>query len=91
MQTAVLCAIGHRRHIFFSFPAAAVEQSIYIDARSLEHMPGELIDDKVRVSDQKEGCQLFNKGNFGYPLRGGGSDLDLIEATFLLSAGGWRC
>lgn len=84
MQTAVLCAIGHRRHIFFSFPAAAVEQSIYIDARSLEHMPGELIDDKVRVSDQKEGCQLFNKGNFGYPLRGGGSDLDLIEATFLL-------
>ncbi len=47
-------------------------------------MPGELIDDRVRVADQSEGNQLYNKGNFGYPLKGGGSDLDLIEAAFLL-------
>jgi tRNA-intron endonuclease, archaea type len=46
-------------------------------------MSGELIDDMVVVEDQKEGCQLFNKGNFGYPRRGGGSELDLVEATFL--------
>jgi len=47
-------------------------------------MPGELKDDAVIVKDQKEGSQLYNKGNFGYPMRGGGSELDLVEATFLL-------
>ncbi len=46
-------------------------------------MSGELVDDIVVVKDQKEGCQLFNKGNFGYPVKGGGSELDLVEATFL--------
>ena len=47
-------------------------------------MSGELKDDTVIVKDQKEGSQLYNKGNFGYPMSGGGSELDLIEATFLL-------
>jgi len=47
-------------------------------------MPGELREDTVVVEDQKEGTQLYNKGNFGYPMSGGGLELDLIEATFLV-------
>ena len=47
-------------------------------------MPGKLVDDSVIVSEQKEGSQLYNKGNYGYPLSGGGVELDLIEATHLL-------
>ncbi|MDR3074444.1 MAG: tRNA-intron lyase [Candidatus Methanoplasma sp.] len=46
-------------------------------------MPGELFEDTVVIKDQTEGTQLYNKGNFGYPMRGGGLELDLIEATFL--------
>jgi len=41
----------------------------------------------VIVADQKEGSQIYNKGNFGYPLSGGSLELDLIEATFLLETG----
>lgn len=47
-------------------------------------MPGELHEDTVVIRDQKEGTQLYNKGNFGYPMRGGGLELDLIEATYLV-------
>ncbi|MDR1954457.1 MAG: tRNA-intron lyase [Candidatus Methanoplasma sp.] len=47
-------------------------------------MPGELHDDTVVIEDQKEGTQLYNKGNFGYPVKGGGLELDLMEATFLV-------
>lgn len=47
-------------------------------------MPGELLDDSVVIKDQKEGTQLYNKGNFGYPMRGGGLELDLVEAAFLV-------
>ena len=47
-------------------------------------MPGELNEDTVIISDQKEGTQIYNKGNFGYPMSGGGLELDLIEATFLV-------
>ncbi|NLN72358.1 MAG: tRNA-intron lyase [Thermoplasmatales archaeon] len=50
-------------------------------------MPGELREDAVIISDQKEGCQIYNKGNYGYPMSGGGLELDLIEATFLLESG----
>ncbi|MDR0309424.1 MAG: tRNA-intron lyase [Candidatus Methanoplasma sp.] len=46
-------------------------------------MPGELRGDTVVIEDQKEGTQLYNKGNFGYPMKGGGLELDLLEATFL--------
>jgi tRNA-intron endonuclease len=49
-------------------------------------MPGELVDDSVVIRDSKEGSQLYNKGNFGYPLSGGGLELDLVEAAFLLEA-----
>ena len=39
------------------------------------------------VADRKESSQIYNKGNFGYPLSGGSLELDLIEATFLLETG----
>jgi tRNA-intron endonuclease len=48
------------------------------------NMPGELVGDSVIIRDQKEGSQLYNKGNFGYPVRGGGLELDLVEAAFLV-------
>ena len=46
-------------------------------------MSGELIDDYVLVRDPKEAATHFNKGNFGYPQKGGSSELDLIEAVYL--------
>lgn len=47
-------------------------------------MPGELLGDTVTVKDQKEASQLYNRGNYGYPLSGGGSELDLSEALYLV-------
>lgn len=49
-------------------------------------MTGELIDDVVYVRDQTEGNRLYSKGNYGYPMRGGGIELDLIEATYLVES-----
>ena len=49
-------------------------------------MPGELKDDIVVISDQKEGSQIYNKGNYGYPISKGGLNLDLLEATYLLES-----
>ena len=48
---------------------------------------GILKNDSVIVADQKESSQIYNKGNFGYPMSGGSLELDLIEATFLLETG----
>lgn len=50
-------------------------------------MVGLLAEGMVLIKDQKEGCQLYNKGNFGYPLKGGGLEMDLVEAVFLLECG----
>jgi len=50
-------------------------------------VPGILKESSVIVADQKESSQIYNKGNFGYPLSGGGLELDLIEAAFLLESG----
>lgn len=47
-------------------------------------MPGELVDCSVFIRDQREASQTFSKGNFGYPMSGGGLELDLVEAAFLL-------
>ncbi|MFA6642161.1 MAG: tRNA-intron lyase [Methanomethylophilus sp.] len=47
-------------------------------------MAGELEDVSVFVRDIREGNQLYSKGNFGYPLHGGGLELDLVEAVFLV-------
>lgn len=49
-------------------------------------MPGILMDDYVAVEDQSEGSRLYGRGNYGYPRRGGGVDLDLIEAVYLLES-----
>lgn len=49
-------------------------------------MPGELVGDTVTVKDQKEASQLYSKGNYGYPMRGGGSELDLSEALYLVES-----
>lgn len=38
----------------------------------------------VIVSDMAEGSQVYNKGYYGYPRPGGGLELDLIEALYLL-------
>ena len=48
---------------------------------------GVLKEHSVLIADQKESSQIYNKGNFGYPLSGGSLELDLIEATFLLETG----
>ncbi len=47
-------------------------------------MPGVLKDRSVFIDDVREASQTFSKGNFGYPLSGGGLELDLVEAAFLL-------
>lgn len=49
-----------------------------------EAMAGILVGDRVEVRDQSEGSRLYTRGNFGYPRSGGGVDLDLIEAVYLL-------
>ena len=50
-------------------------------------MKGELVEDYVIVDDQTEGNRLYGKGNYGYPRRGGGVDLDLLEANLLVEIG----
>ncbi|MDR2865903.1 MAG: tRNA-intron lyase [Methanomassiliicoccaceae archaeon] len=50
-------------------------------------MAGVLKEGSVIIADPKEGNQIYNKGNFGYPMSGGSLELDLIEATFLLETG----
>ncbi len=49
-------------------------------------MPGELKGDTVTVTDQKEASQLYSRGNYGYPMKGGGSELDLSEALYLVES-----
>ncbi len=51
---------------------------------NLKSMPGVLRDISVFIDDVREASQTFSKGNFGYPLSGGGLELDLVEAAFLL-------
>ena len=50
-------------------------------------MAGVLKENSVVIDDKKESSQIYNKGNFGYPLSGGSLELDLTEATFLLETG----
>jgi tRNA-intron endonuclease len=47
-------------------------------------MPGQLVKDSVIVDDPTEASQIYNKGHYGYPLSGGGLELDLLEAVFLV-------
>ena len=47
-------------------------------------MAGELVGDSVIVPDMTEGSQLYNKGYYGYPRPGGGLELELLEALYLV-------
>jgi len=49
-------------------------------------MAGELVGDSVVINDQAEASQIYNKGFYGYPQSGGGLELDLLEAIFLMEA-----
>lgn len=49
-------------------------------------MVGLLKDKKVIVEDEKEGNRLYNKGYFGKPISGGGLELNLLEAIYLIEA-----
>ena len=49
-------------------------------------MPGELTDDRVIVGDPAEASGLHNRGYFGRPRPGGGLELDLLEAVYLVEA-----
>jgi tRNA-intron endonuclease len=42
---------------------------------------------KIIVEDEKTASTLQNKGSFGEPLSGGGSELTLIEGAYLLESG----
>lgn len=64
------------------FPAEYIILDLY-----LKPMKGELIDDYVTVRDQTDGNRLYGKGNYGYPRRGGGVDLDMLEACLLTEIG----
>lgn len=43
--------------------------------------------DTVLVRDGSEASQIYNKGYYGYPVSGGGLELDLLEAAYLLESG----
>ncbi len=47
-------------------------------------MAGELVGDSVIITDMAEGSQVYNKGYYGYPRPGGGLELDMLEALYLL-------
>src|SRR5437899_11824146 len=49
-------------------------------------MAGELLDDRVIVDDPAEGSGVYNRGYFGSPRSGGGLELDLLEAVYLVEA-----
>ncbi|OPY33390.1 MAG: tRNA-splicing endonuclease [Methanomassiliicoccales archaeon PtaU1.Bin124] len=46
-------------------------------------MPGELVGESILVKDQTEASQIYNKGCYGYPQKGGGLELDILEAALL--------
>lgn len=50
-------------------------------------MPGELRGERVIVDDPAEASALHNRGWFGTPRPGGGLELSLLEAVYLVEAG----
>ncbi|MEM2944000.1 MAG: tRNA-intron lyase [Methanomassiliicoccales archaeon] len=50
-------------------------------------MPGVLKEESIIIDDPVEGSQIYNKGFYGYPLSGGGLELDLLEACYLVETG----
>ncbi len=49
-------------------------------------MAGELLEGRVSVDDPAEASTLYNRGYFGAPRSGGGLDLNLLEAVYLVEA-----
>jgi tRNA-intron endonuclease len=49
-------------------------------------MAGRLLKGRVVIPDEAEGSQIYNKGFYGTPLKGGGLELDLLEALYLLES-----
>ena len=49
-------------------------------------MAGELRGDVVAVDDAAEASTLYNRGYFGVPRSGGGLDLSLLEAVYLVES-----
>lgn len=49
-------------------------------------MAGELRGDRVAVDEPAEASTLYNRGYFGAPRSGGGLDLSLLEAVYLVEA-----
>ncbi|WP_455393170.1 tRNA-intron lyase [[Eubacterium] cellulosolvens] len=47
---------------------------------------GALSDEYVIVKDKKAGSRLYNRGQYGTPLSGGGLQLELIEGFYLLDS-----
>ena len=50
-------------------------------------MSGTLDGEEIIVADPAEGSQIYNKGYYGVPMKGGGLKLDLMEATYLVDSG----
>src|SRR5437016_4357561 len=50
-------------------------------------MAGELVGDRVIVDDAAEGSAVYNRGFFGSPRAGGGLELNLLEAVYLVEGG----
>ena len=50
-------------------------------------MAGELVDDRVIVDDPAEASGVYNRGFFGAPQSGGGLELNLLEAVYLVEGG----
>ena len=49
-------------------------------------MPGELAEDCVIIRDPTEASQIYNKGFYGYPMSGGGLELEFLEALYLVES-----
>ncbi|MEM0449778.1 MAG: tRNA-intron lyase [Methanomassiliicoccales archaeon] len=49
-------------------------------------MPGLLQGDTVIITNQSEASQVYNRGYYGYPMKGGGLELDLLEAVYLVES-----
>src|SRR3989454_9832554 len=50
-------------------------------------MAGDLVDDRVIVDDPAEASGVYNRGFFGSPRSGGGLELNLLEAVYLVEGG----
>src|SRR5437667_618863 len=50
-------------------------------------MAGELVGDRVIVDCAAEGSAVYNRGIFGSPRAGGGLELNLLEAVYLVEGG----